>query len=58
MKHSERFNKAISALVKGYIGETLAKGHCCGCAVGNIVAYSMHYNIITRVDEYNDIHID
>ena len=58
MKHSKRFNDAITALVKGYLSDTLAKGQCCACAVGNIIAYSMHYDIITRVNEYNYLSMD
>ena len=38
MKTSERFDRAIAALVKGYMNGTLAKGNCSACAVGNIVA--------------------
>ncbi|QJW91564.1 hypothetical protein HNV11_20365 [Spirosoma taeanense] len=33
-----RFDRAISALVKGYLNGTLAKGHCAACAVGSLVA--------------------
>lgn len=38
---SERFDRAIKALVKGYINNTLVKGSCAACAVGNIVAESI-----------------
>lgn len=38
MKTPERFNRAISALVNAYFTDTLAKGDCNACAVGNIVA--------------------
>ncbi len=38
MKATERFDRAINALVKGYFNNTLAKGTCAACAVGNIVA--------------------
>jgi hypothetical protein len=41
MKTSERFDRAIAALVKGYMNNTLAKGNCSACAVGNIVAHSL-----------------
>lgn len=58
MKHSERFNNAISALVKGYLNDTLAKGHCCACAVGNIVAHCSSYDIVKRVREDGSIAID
>lgn len=35
---TERFERAIAALVKGFFNGTLVKGHCAACAVGNIVA--------------------
>lgn len=38
MKTPERFNRAIKALVTAFFDETLAKGNCAACAVGNIVA--------------------
>lgn len=38
MKTSDRFNNAISALVKSFFNETLAKGDCNACAVGNMCA--------------------
>ncbi len=37
MKTSERFNKAIDALYNAFFNETLVKGSCHACAVGNIV---------------------
>lgn len=43
MKNSERFTNAISALIKGFFNETLVKGSCKACAVGNIIANSMSY---------------
>lgn len=45
MKTSERFDRAISALVKGYLNGTLAKGSCYACAVGNIVAGSCGFTV-------------
>ncbi len=39
-KTPERFNKAISALVKAFFDGTLAKGTCAACACGNIIHYS------------------
>lgn len=41
MKHTKRFDNAMSALVKGFFDETLAKGSCAACAVGNIIAHSI-----------------
>ncbi len=38
MKTTERFDRAIKALVKGFFNETLIASNCCACAVGNIVA--------------------
>lgn len=58
MKHSERFNNAITALVKGYLNETLTKGHCCACAVGNMVAHCSNYEIIKKVRQDGSIGIN
>lgn len=44
-KTSERFDRAIKALVKGFFNETLAKGSCAACAVGNIVAECIDYKL-------------
>jgi hypothetical protein len=44
----KRFNDAISALVKGYINGTLAKGSCEACAVGNIVAKGIGCDIVSH----------
>jgi hypothetical protein len=41
-----RFNNAVAALVKGFFNETLAKGTCTACAVGNIVAHSNNIKIV------------
>ncbi len=35
---SKRFENAISALVEAFFNDTLAKGNCSACAVGNICA--------------------
>lgn len=35
---TERFKRAYDALVKSYFNNTLAKGSCAACAVGNILA--------------------
>jgi len=45
MKQS-RFNNAITALVNSFFNETLHKGDCTACAVGNIIAHSMSGDII------------
>jgi hypothetical protein len=36
MKYPDRFNNAINKLVKAFFDETLTKGKCTACAVGNI----------------------
>lgn len=54
MKTSERFDRAIAALVKGYMNNTLAKGTCTACAVGNMVAHSLNYQIKRVEDECTD----
>lgn len=45
MKTSKRFDNAISALVNAFLNDTLAKGDCSACAVGNIVARAICYEI-------------
>lgn len=40
MEHSLRFSSAITALVNAFYNETLAKGNCAACAVGNMVAFA------------------
>jgi len=41
-----RFDEAIKALVKGYFEESLIRGSCAACAVGNIIANAMNEDII------------
>lgn len=41
-----RFEKAYNALVDSYFNETLAKGTCTACAVGNIVTAALGGEII------------
>lgn len=38
---TQRFEKAYNALLKAFMDDTLAKGSCSACAVGNIVADAM-----------------
>jgi len=38
-QHPERFTRAIKALLNSFLKETLAKGNCAACAVGNIIAH-------------------
>lgn len=58
MKNSERFNTAITALVKGYLNDTLMKGQCCACAVGNMIAHCKNYEIIKEKRDDGSNHID
>ena len=61
MKTSKRFNNALSALIKGFFNETLKKGTCYACAVGNIIAYCNNISVkefeidINKKDWYNTI---
>jgi len=41
----KRFDRAIKALVKGYMNDTLETGICTACAVGNIIAKCNEYTI-------------
>jgi hypothetical protein len=38
---TQRFEKAYNALYNAFMNDTLAKGTCIACAVGNIVADAM-----------------
>jgi hypothetical protein len=42
---TQRFEKAYNALYNAFMNDTLAKGSCCACAVGNIVADAMGGNV-------------
>jgi len=52
MEKSKRFSNAIDALVNGYMNNTLLKGSCSACAVGNIVVKSQGLKLVknTRND--------
>lgn len=41
-----RFNNAINALVQAFFTDTLAKGTCTACAVGNICAAAMGAKVV------------
>jgi hypothetical protein len=48
MKTSERFNRAVQALVSSYFNSTLVKGNCSACAVGNIVAAGIEGKVYSK----------
>lgn len=58
MKTSERFNRAIASLVKGYMNGTLAKGTCAACAVGNIIAGATGCTIEKTEGDDGDVDFD
>jgi len=45
---TQRFEKAYNALYKAFMNDTLAKGSCAACAVGNIVADAMGGKVYKR----------
>lgn len=45
MKNKELFDRTIQILVKAYFKDVLDATECTACAVGNIVAENMGYNI-------------
>lgn len=47
---SKRFNNAISALYDGFFKNTLVKGTCSACAVGNIVARAAGCSVVKDND--------
>jgi hypothetical protein len=53
-----RFEKAYNALYNSFMGNTLAKGTCTACAVGNIVADAMGEKITIDEDGWYNCEID
>ncbi len=51
MKTPERFDRAMTALIKAFFNDHLAKYTCTACAVGNIVAAG--YGVTASVDPTN-----
>lgn len=45
-----RFEKAYNALYNAFMNDTLAKGTCKACAVGNIVANAMGVSVTSKYD--------
>jgi hypothetical protein len=56
MKTPERFNRAINALVDSFFNDTLAKGNCAACAIGNIVAAGYNDKVIRKEGKKNTYH--
>lgn len=48
MKNVELYNKTVDILVQAYFNDTLFHGSCAACAVGNIVAHNMGFDIIKK----------
>lgn len=46
-----RFEKAYNALYNAFMNDTLAKGTCIACAVGNIVADAMGAKVYSQQDD-------
>lgn len=49
MKNKNLYEKTIKILVNAYLNDTLVKGHCSACAVGNIVAGNMGLSVVRCV---------
>lgn len=52
---TQRFEKAYNALYNAFMNDTLAKGTCTACAVGNIVADAMGAEVYSQEDDMNSI---
>jgi hypothetical protein len=50
---TKRFEKAYNALYSAFMNDTLAKGSCVACAVGNIVADAMGGKVSYNSDIYD-----
>lgn len=48
---TQRFEKAYNALYNAFMNDTLAKGTCIACAVGNIVADAMGAKVYSQQDD-------
>jgi hypothetical protein len=46
---TQRFKNAIDALVYAFFNDTLAKGTCAACAVGNIVAHGWGKKVASMI---------
>ena len=46
MKNQELFDRTVGILVKAYFNNTLERENCYACAVGNIVAENMGWDIV------------
>jgi hypothetical protein len=46
MKTPERFNKALKTLVQAFFNDTLAKGNCTQCAVGNMCGGRSDWSLV------------
>jgi len=53
MKNEQLYHKTVDILVEAYFNDTLENLNVCGCAVGNLVAHHMNYEIIK--DAYGSI---
>lgn len=49
---TKRFEKSYNALYNAFMNNTLAKGSCMACAVGNIIADAMGLSVEKNNDEY------
>ncbi len=59
MTTSKRFDNAITALISAFFNETLAKGTCSACAVGNMVAFAHNKKTtknfdVVQLGDYNN----
>lgn len=48
------FENTVDILVKAYLNDTLIRGNCCACAVGNLVAHGLGLTYILEDDLYGD----
>lgn len=48
MKNEALYHKTVDILVQAYFNDTLERGNCAACAVGNIVAARMGYSFTEK----------
>lgn len=57
MKDLKKFNHTVNVLLKAYLNDTLERGNCYACAVGNLVAEALGTKVcpVLRTWENNEL---
>lgn len=52
MSEQAKFNHTVQVLVQAYLNDTLEKGNCQACAVGNLIAHAAGAVYVRKPDHY------